>query len=596
MRKYSFSKWMLGICLLFFTGYSCTDALDEAPSDMVNIERLLRNESIIGFRNNSYHHLNATFVNHHAGELLDAFTDDSFRAGTGISYDWHNGLLSPEMSMFANTMWHQYWQGVRRTNLALYYFPQATASELVVPQNSLNLWTDEVRILRAWYHFKLIKNFGPVPFLDQAYSTDFQGWGDMVRPTYEEITNRIVEEIDIVIANRRLPLRWQVSGDFDKINLAMAYALKSRVLLYNASVLNNPTNDPQKWQRAATAAQECITAITPTYQLLPMSEYSRLFLEDVTVLNPEVIYRSSANNAAAMNNNNGVDLRGLGSATQSANAGSVPSQELVDAFELKNGALPVVSYNNPAHTNVTFSSGYSENPGDDPYANRDARFYHSIVFNGSEYGRYKGMPAAAPNLVVFTYEGKPFTGFNNNPTSQAEADIRRSTTGYYGRKYRSATYWGATTGGVNANKIYFRLAEIYLNLAEAQCELGNLAQAMSALNVVRNRAGQPNIQDVPGFTQTREWLLNRIRNERRVELCFEEHRFYDQRRWNILQTNSVVTGMRVTSSDGTDNGTFSYERVRIDIGRTATSQRYLRLPIPIQEARRLPGLGQPAGY
>ncbi len=133
-----------------------------------------------------------------------------------------------------------------------------------------------------------------------------------------------------------------------------------------------------------------------------------------------------------------------------------------------------------------------------------------------------------------------------------------------------------------------------MNLAEAQCEQGNLSEALSALNVVRQRAGQPNLQNVPGFSNTKEFILNRIRNERRVELCFEGHRFYDQRRWRILdETNGVVTGMKVISSDATDTGTFSYERVKIDVARNATTDKYLILPLPTEEARRLPGIGQP---
>ena len=598
MRKIYSINWVLGICLLLFSVNSCTDALDDTPAELVDINRVLSREVIVSsFRSNSYNHLNNAFVNYTSNQLLDAYTDDAFRAGTTVTYDWHNGLLTPANNMFASTMWNQYYQGIRKCNLALEYLPQSRVSELMISQQRIAEWIDEVTLLRAWYHFELIRNFGPLPFFDVAYGPEFEGWADLVRPTYEQITTRIVEEIDLVISRGNLPLRWQSTSEFGNANMAVAYALKSRVLLYNASLLNNPAQDMQKWQQAATASQAAIDAVSGDYWLLPMEEYGRLFNEGQTVLNREVILRSTNNNEGVMNNANGVDLRGLGSATQSANAGAVPSQELVDAFELLDGSLPVVSYNNPNHTSVTFGAAYNEDPGSNPYAGRDARLYHAIVFNGANYGRYKGMPAGEPDLTIYTYEGKPFTGFHDNFTSDEEADRRRSSTGYYGRKYRSAGFWGATTGGTNANKIYFRVAELYLNLAEAHCELGNLPEAMTALNVVRNRAGQPNIQDVPGFVASQEFLMRRIRNERRVEFCFEEHRFYDQRRWNMLaETNQTVTGMRITSSDGTDNGVFSYERVHVNVGRTAFSEKYLRLPIPQEEARRLPGLGQPAGY
>jgi hypothetical protein len=272
----------------------------------------------------------------------------------------------------------------------------------------------------------------------------------------------------------------------------------------------------------------------------------------------------------------------------------VPTQELVDCFELLDGSLPVANYN-ADHASPTFNAGYTENEGDDPYANRDARLAYSILFNGGLYGKYKGMGAAEPELTIYTYDGREGTGFNSSPLSQEEADQRRSSTGYYGKKFRSAGFWGAQTGGPNAHRIFFRLAEIYLNLAEAQCEANNLDAAITALNVIRERAGQPRIEDVPGYEKTTDFLRERIRNERRVELCFEGHRFFDQRRWEVLdQTNGVVTGMKIISSDNTDTGLFSYQRVQIDVPRNATADKYLMLPLPTEEARRLEGIGQPS--
>lgn len=594
MYKQNSIKKVLGIFLLFFVLNACEDTLDQVPSDKVTIDRILNKNSVKGFRDRSYDPLDKTFTDYTGGQLLETYTDDAFRAGTGVTFDWHNGLLSPNQSMFANVLWTKCWQGIRQCNNALEYLPQSTVSKDLISDIDLEQWYDEVLLLRAWYHFSLVQNFGPIPFIEEAFSVDFTGWTELTRPTFEEIASRIVAECDEVIARGNLPLRWQVSTDYDNVNMAFAYALKSRVLLFNASLLNNPDADRAKWQKAADAAQQCIQAIAPEYDLVPMGEYAKLFEEDVSVVNKEVILRSGHNGTATMNANNGVDLSTYGSAKQSSNCGAVPTQELVDCFELLDGTLPVASYN-ADHTQVTFNPGYSENDGDNPYMGRDARFYHSIVYNGAKYGRYKGMPQAAPELTIYTYAGRAGTGFNPNPLSQEEADKRMSSTGYYGKKFRSPSYWGSSEGGSNAHKIFFRLAEIYLNLAEAQCELNNLDDAITALNVIRNRAGQPNIENVAGFTKTKDFLMKRIRNERRVELCFEGHRFHDQRRWRIISdANGVVSGMKVSSNDGTDNGTFSYERVKIDVARNATADKYLILPLPIEEARRLPGIGQPS--
>lgn len=599
MNKINIFSIRYAAILLLLTLGSCQEVLDVVPTDRLDVSRLLSKQgNIIEFRNNCYDQFNGSMTAHSSGQLPDVFTDDAFRAGTGQFYDWHNDLLSPINSMMAGSIWNDNWQGIRKCNLAFEYMPQSTVSKEMVSDEQIAEWLDEVKVLRAWYHFDLVQNFGPVPFIDEVFDVNFTGWNELKRPTYEEITTRIVAELDEVIEAGLLPLRWQASGDYFRVNLAVAYALKSRVLLYNASLLNNPGNDQAKWQRAATAAQECLTALSPEYSLLPAAEYDKLFNEAVTVLNKEIILRANENSTAVTNNNNGVDLKLLGSATQSNNCGAVPTQELVDCFELSDGTLPVSAYN-ADHTSATFNGTYNEAAGTNPYVGRDMRLKSSIVFNTTKYGKYKGQPAAAPELVIYTYEGKPGTGFNINTVSQLETDKRLSCTGYYLRKFNSASYWGSTAGGTSAHKIIFRFAEIYLNLAEANCELNKLDEAIAALDVVRVRAGQPEISAVPGFTKSKDFLMKRIRNERRVELCFEGHRFYDQRRWKILaETNGVISGMKITSN-GTGNkdlGPFSYERVKIETVRNATSDKYLVLPIPQNEARKLEGLGQPPAW
>jgi hypothetical protein len=592
MKRKNIFHFKSGLFLLLLTLVGCVKDLDPLPTDKVLAQQLLNKQpAIAGFVSNCYQQLNNSFSGQSSGQLMDAYTDDGFRAGT-VS-DWQNGMLTPVNNLFANSIWTACWTGIRKCNVALIYLPQSKVDTILIGPNDLKRYVDEVKLIRAWYHFTLIKNFGPLPFIDQPFETDYSGWATLTRPTYDGISNRIAKECDDVIASAALPMKWLYATDFYRVNLAVAYALKSEVLLYNASLLNNQAADQAKWQKAADAAQACITALGATYSLTPMASYGNLFTQDVTVASSEVILRSNFNDAAVMNNNNGVDLKALGSATQAANCGTVPTQELVDCFEMTNGALPVASYNSDDHSTVSFSSTYNENAGSDPYAGRDLRLQSSVVFNKSTYGKYKGQLATGPDLFIYTYLGKTGTGFNINPSSQLINDVRQSSTGYYTKKYRSASYWGSTTGGTNSNKIYFRLAEFYLNQAEALCELNNLDGAIAALNVIRVRAGQPGLANVPGFVKTQDFVRQRIRNERRVELCFEDHRFYDQRRWKILSsTNGPISGMKITSSNGTDAGIFSYQRIAISTTRNASADKYLVLPVPDAEAQRLPGIGQ----
>lgn len=586
----------LAVLTLLLSLSGCLSELEDTPPDTVDIDRILGSQNIQDMITSAYSGLDNDFSGYNGGSLLEAYTDDAFLGGAGHTpEDWHAGILAPEVSLFANARWVNYWQGIRRANLAIQYLPQSTVPPGLVTPAQLEEWVDEGKVLRAWYHFELLRTFGPVPYIEEAIDLGAAEWSSYTRPPVEVLTDRIVGDLDDVITNDVLPLRKPNLAELGRVNLGVAYLLKARVLLYAASPLYNPMNDLTKWQAAATAAHEARTALEGEYSLVDIAEYGTMFDQDANTLNPEVILRSTANSAGFMNNQNGIDLTPYGSTTQNANCGAVPTQELVDAFELTDGTLPIVAYD-VNHTSPTFAAGYSENAGDDIYAGRDARFAHSVVYNGANFGRYKGLGAGDPDVVVYTFLNQAGTGFNNNPTSTQDNDLRRSSTGYYGGKYRSADYWGSTTGGTNSNKIFFRLAELYLIQAEALMETGDIAGAAAALNVVRARAGQPNIENVPGYLATQDFLRERIRNDRRVELCFENHRFYDQRRWDELETNIVITRMRITSDDETPTGVFSYERIGFDLPRNSLSDKYLQLPIPQEEARRLPGLGQPAAY
>ncbi len=574
---------------------ACEDVLEQTPSDKVSINRIINKSTIVNFRENAYSAIPQTFVEYSSGFMQECYSDDAFRAGKDhVPYMWHNGELSLTKTFYGSTIWNNCWKGIRRCNLALKYLPQSKVPENIVSADNILRYIDEVTLLRAWYHFMLIQNFGPLPFVEVAHAPSFNGWHEIKRPaTYNEIAMRIAEECDKVIKKDKLALRWDIGTENAYVNKAFAYALKSRVLLYNASLLNNPNADPALWHLAAEAAQECLEHIVPEYKLLMMSHYADLFRGSYSVTNDEIIFRSKTNNEASTNAHNGIDLYLYGAADRSKNCGAVPSQELVDCFELKDGTLPIASYNNAGHTAVSFNLGYSESEGENPYLNRDARFYHAILFNGAYYGKMKN---SIDSVIVYTYEGHAGSGFNDKVLSQEENDKRRSCTGYYTRKYRSADYWGTTSGGTQAHRIFFRLAEVYLNLAEAQCELDNLDAAMKALNVVRERALQAKIELVPGFVKSKAYLMQRIRNERRVELCFEGHRYYDQRRWKIIDAgNGAISGMKITANGG-DESSFSYQRVEIAVPRMATTNKYLELPIAFEEARRMTGLGQPEAW
>ena len=439
----------------------------------------------------------------------------------------------------------------------------------------------------------LLEFYGPIPWLEEPLQDDYNEWNDLKRPTYDEIATKISDELMAVVHSGVLPNR-QTPTEARHVDNGVAYAIRARVLLNNASLLNNPTHDNGKWKRAADAAQDVLNM--SEYSLVPMSDYKKLFVGAFTTPISEIIWRSWADNSH-INDTNGVDV---GTYTCSDTrikinhlwrCGDSPTQELVDCFEMKNGSLPV-TYNDDTRTNVTVTPGaaalgYSEAPGGDPYSNRDARFYVDILYNMANYG----VPYNCTEpFIVETYVGAK-NGFNDLVTDPAT----NSCTGYYNCKDTQIKYFGP--GGSKGNEpthwVFFRLAEFYLNKAEALCELGDLDGALTALNTIRERALQPKLQDVEGFQKNHDFIMSRIRNERRVEFCMEGWRFHDQRRWKILdKTNNFVTGMRITKDE--DNK-FHYQRKKIRDYQSNTDK-YLVLPIPLEDAKKMASMTQPEAW
>ena len=586
--------YLVGACLA--AGLcGCESILEKTPDGQVTIDEILSNhERSEGLLTETYNEVyqmrdGISFVY----STFDALTDNTFWAANYNAYDWHNGSLSlsnPVINWPWNTpseqLWPDFWRGIRLANNAIKYIPQSTA----LTDQEKSTWVAEARVLRCWYYMQLLEFYGPMPWITEPLDPNYTGWNELSRPTYDEIASTLVGELDEVIDSRVLPNR-RTAADGMHVDNGVARAIKARILLNNASLLNNPEGDKTKWERAAKAAQDIIDM--PEYSLVPMSEYKSLFVGPHGEEVPEIIWRAWADNSH-INNTNGVDVGAYpyASITHVWNCGESPTQELVDCFEMKNGALPV-TYNDDTHLSVTVTPeaaelGYSEEPGGDPYSNRDARFYNNILYNGANYG--------VPYNCTEDYIIETFVGGRNGYNDIISQETQRSCTGYYQCKDTQITYWGPggeNQGNEDTHWVFFRLAEFYLNAAEAYCELGDLDKSIECLNAIRERAGQPKIEDVPGFSRTYDFLMPRIRNERRVELCMEGWRFHDQRRWKILsETNRFVTGMRITKND---DGEFVYTRTKIRDYNSYTDK-YLVMPIPLEDAKKMASMTQPEAW
>lgn len=409
--------------------------------------------------------------------------------------------------------------------------------------------TAEIYFLRAFNYVHLVKNYGGVPIVTKVYSTSDTQFEES-RNTFDECVKFILEDLDKAIGG--LPPTYD-AVNMGRVTKGSAMALKANFLLFVASPLNNLSNDQTKWKAASDAAKAVIDL--GTYSLYKPAKYENIFLDKA---NSEVIlakyYNSTASDWFPTNFENTVN-RDLTPNSYGGWGMATPIQNIVDDFEMADGTP--FDWNNAAQAAK-------------PYDNRDPRFYATIFSDGMMHRGAK----------VDTYEGG-----KDNPIGAIVEPTNATQTGYFLRKFIDPS---KETGKWESDcmAIFIRLTEIYLNYAESQNALGNDAEALKYINMIRARAGMPEI------TGTGTVLRDKIRHERRIELAFEGQRYYDVRRWKILdQVMGNAIGLKIVKNvDGSK--TYSKKTVQT---RFYTEKEYWQ-PIPISEIQKNSKLTQTPGY
>ena len=473
-----------------------------------------------------------------------------------------NAVDNPE------NLWVNFYRGIRKSNQFLaatdsvnldqYKLDPAPSAQTTYQTRLADIkrWKYEARFLKAYFYFELVKRYGGVPIITKIYSVndDFQS---VKRNTLAECVQYITAECDSAAKN--LPVTYSAT-ELGRATRGAALALKSRVLLYAASDLfNTPTwaggyanpelislsGDRQaRWKAAADAAKAVIDLSSTGYAL--NTNYRNLFITNSYTL-PEIIFsrrNGSSNDFEKANYPIGYDL---------GNSGTTPSQNLVDAYEMTNGTK--FDWSNPVHAA-------------NPYANRDPRLGLNIILNNTAY---KGR-----NVESWT-GGRDGKGIPN-----------ATKTGYYLKKYvnENQNLLTNTTSVLSWN--LFRLAEIYLNYAEALNEASpGHADIKTYVDKVRTRTGVAMPVLPTGLSQAE--MRERIRNERRVELAFEDHRGWDVRRWmqGPQYLGAPLMGVEITKNT---DGNFSYKPILVE-NRVFEPKMYL-YPIPQGELSTSKGLIQ----
>ncbi|MFD2036942.1 RagB/SusD family nutrient uptake outer membrane protein [Belliella marina] len=534
-------KSNLALGLAISVGFGCDGFLDPEPQteeltkdivfgDILQAEKVLNN--VYSFMTSGL----SEGAYYYA--MLSSVTDESVNSFNWAgSWSVTNGAWTP-VNQFDNR-WNSRYQAIRRANLFLENIDVTPGNEPLKTRMKA-----EARYLRAFYYFELVQRYGGVPLVTELLSLD----GDLLLPrnTMEECINFIVSECDA--AADVLPIAYG-SGDLGRVTKGTAMALKSRVLLLYASPLHNPSNEQGRWQAAANAAKAVIDM--GVYELYP--DYQKLFY---TPFNKEVIFaRENYGNTFFDNwNRPSGNIRG-------GWGGTNPTVNFVESYDMENG----LAIDDPA-------SGYDEGK---PFDNRDPRLYQTVVTPGSTW---------------FGDSYEPWIGGKDgrNPPAGVGNAGDGTWTGMNLKKFLQENFQNNTR-----TWIIFRLGEMYLNHAEALNEAqGPVPAVYDALDMLRSRptVGLPPL----ARTLSKEQMRERIRKERQVELAFEEHRWFDVKRWQIGEQvlDGPAYGYRITRNGA---GDLAYEKFVFQQRRYVTPTFDL-YPIPQSEININKNLEQNPGW
>lgn len=519
----------LGVGLLFMAS-ACNDGYEKEPVEHFTLDYLFSRADSAGiqaryFLNNIYYEHLPSGYNRINGDFLDAASDDAISINNNEPeiYKLFMGRYSA-VSRLTDMEWGGYYQGIRKANILINNIDvmpfNLTYINALGETKPLNYTMKaEARFLRAHFYFELVKRYGGVPLIgDNVYvlGDDVQ----LPRNTFAQCIDYIVRELDEIKDDlRSLPMA-------DATEFAHAptkeacLAMKARVLLYAASPLFNekpleagneligyPSYDSGRWNLAAQAAKDLIDQYGPKGKgtLNLAQDYRNIFVDFYGGNNPELIFFRPVGKNKSIETANGP----LGfSGNSLGNGNTNPTQNLVESFLMKDGTK------------------YVSTSVDDPFKNRDPRLDFTILHHGSRW----------LNTTLDTQ-----VGGTHNPSG-----AQYSRTCYYMAKFMK-DYQTSSNYEDNIHLwVMYRYGEVLLNYAEALNEVAlaggtiDNKEVLNSLIQLRKRAGiEPGNENYYGLPAPQNYdaaeMREIIRNERRIEMAFEEQRYWDIRRWRIAE-------------------------------------------------------------
>lgn len=475
------------------------------------------------------------------GAMRDCAIDDAHYVWTNSTvHTFTNGRWSPTNTI--DDEWSNYYTGIRACNQFIKSMEETDYSryswntDYEQWMNKLKYYPYEARFLRSLYHFELARRYGDIPLAKDIYTVE--NVNELQKTKFSDVMDFIASECKEISDFLPLSYETEEGKQTGRITKGAALALRARALLYKASPLHSE-DDQSKWAAAAQAAHDVIA----------LNKYQLVSEESVNNLNSKELILERRTEPS-----NSFEKLNFPISFEKGNTGTCPSQNLVDAFQTVNGY----------DVTLTDAGWQCEDPEFDsknPYNKRDPRFYKTVLYDGAVF---KG-------VSIQCYEG----GKDGFPVNGA------SETGYYLRKYviedinlspKESTmyhYW-----------VLFRYSEVLLNYAEAMNKAFDAdfkddtytLSATDAINLVRTRAGMPKIST--GLNKDDFQAV--LERERRVELAFENHRFWDLRRWK-KQPETNLCGVKIVLN-GNEK---SYTRIVVE-NRVWADKMFL-YPIPQTE-------------
>lgn len=561
------------LILLSILVYSCQndeDFLTITPLDTYSDAAVWQDPALISaYVNNMYGNIFAypyciapfaTFVDE--AQFLNDWGASDFNK-SNISPDGLAGFdLSWSMPQTKAFLWDKMFIVVQESNVFMQNIKDAPTEHSDVTNRSKG----EVFFIRAMAYHYLTSLYGGVPITEEVYSLDTTNYY-IPRNSYEECINYITSQLDS--AANLLPLV-NTSENIGRATKGAALALKSRVLLYAASDLHNTTsyapgysnpeliaytdgNREERWQKAKDAAKAVIdlgiySLVNPTPAAGDniTENIENYFLEE-SMTSEDILYQQfTADMVTKLSWDEYPPNLTWASGAYGGWGCPGPLGNFVDSYEMKDGSY--FSWDNPEHAAK-------------PYENRDARLAATVLYEGSSWmPRPSGNKAYDPFNemqcgVVLDENGDLVIGGTDNRVGPTGGNNSNTNTAYYLKKFLDPTVVPSSSTGQSIPFRHFRYAEVLLNYAEACIELGQDGEAREYLNMIRTRAGQPNV------TESGDDLRKRYRNERKVELSFENHRFYDVRRWLIgPEAYKPVTGIQIVYTVNSSDNVTSYRK------------------------------------